>query len=170
VDAWSEQKNCAIRVGVNCCLQIIAGIYLYFCHNELLFRKSKPLFELIRIQFPTQSEGPATLTSPHIKPVDARCIALVGVVSFLVGVIMTFSIMTIAGASSADGNEEEVSMVRYQQNLFDCLDDVHRGGAGHGAVGQPHDARHKKICDEMRRIAEETVQAAVEKHHPKAVE
>lgn len=102
---------------------------------------------------------------PQIKPGDAKCILLTAAVSFAVGAVLTFSVMTII---SADGGGK-ISQVRYEQNLFlalECGDEAHREVHGNAEAGNERDLFHAEVCDEMRRIAE----AAVEKHHPKAVE
>lgn len=106
------------------------------------------------------------MTFSHIKPGDARCILLVAGVSFLVGVVLTFSVMTIM---SADGSDQKISQVRYEQNLFlalECGDGTNREIHGNAEAGDERDLFHAEVCDEMRRIAD----AAVERYHPKAFE
>lgn len=102
----------------------------------------------------------------QINPGDAKCILLIAAVSFLVGVVLTFSVMTIM---SVDSGDKKISQVRYEQNLFlalECGDGAHREVHGNAEAGNERDLFHDEVCDEMRRIAE----AAVERHHPKAVE
>ena len=104
---------------------------------------------------------------PQINPGDAKCILLTAAVSFAVGVVLTFSVMTIM---SADGGGKKISQVRYEHGGLECSDGIHRGNVEPSGGNHADNARHKTLCDEMRRIAKEIAQTAVEEHHPKAVE
>lgn len=102
----------------------------------------------------------------QINPGDAKCILLTAAVSFAVGVVLTFSLMTIMSADDGGG---KVSQVRYERDMFlavDCKTEVHRKGHVEAEDDAMRAASHSKVCDEMRRIAE----SAVEKHHPKTFE
>lgn len=110
------------------------------------------------------------MTFPPIKPGDLPWIMLIIAVCFLIGSILIFCGMTFSAALLADGESGGAAAVRYQQGVFDCVDGVHSGRFESGDDEHMNDGTHKRMCDEIRRIAGEIAEAAVEKRHPKTVE
>jgi len=100
---------------------------------------------------------------------DVAWLHLIAAVCWLLGAILVFCAVTISPVCHDDDPPHRpLSQIRYEQNLFlamSCEDEIHRGTPAEDVTedGHPNDAARKRLCEEMRRIAEKVAA----KYHPK---
>ncbi len=106
-----------------------------------------------------------------VKAGDVAWVHLTAAVCWLLGAILFWCLGTIGSCSSAedDGEKRKSSRVKYEQNMFwamSCEDEARHRSHENTDNGHSREDLHRKMCDEMRRVAE----AAVAKYHPREPE